>query len=139
MDGNSFASITDAYGVDAQISITAGAFTPAISNAYGVRSSVTKAVGTITNAYGVYVDSVQGTNKWSIFTSDASTPSYFAGSVGIGTTTPARLVDITSTSAAPAAFVRLTASDTQTVAPGVIIRLQLLKATTRLLSVVKKT
>lgn len=42
--------------------------------------------GSITNAYGLYVGTVNGTNKYSIYASDALAPSYFAGKVGIGTT-----------------------------------------------------
>ncbi|MBL7669186.1 MAG: tail fiber domain-containing protein [Bdellovibrionaceae bacterium] len=44
--------------------------------------------GTITNTYGLYVDNLnRGTNNWAVYTA-GTTPSYFGGNVGIGTTTP---------------------------------------------------
>ncbi len=44
--------------------------------------------GTVTNGYGLYVGNIQATNKYSIFASDTTAPSYFGGRVGIGTATP---------------------------------------------------
>ncbi len=61
------------------------------TNAYGISAGVS---GTFTNAYGIYTGLIQGTNKWSIYASDATTPSYFAGAVGIGTTSPAYTLDV---------------------------------------------
>lgn len=40
----------------------------------------------ITNAYGVYIGTVTGTSKWSLYASDATAKNYFAGNVGIGVT-----------------------------------------------------
>ncbi|MBI5133764.1 MAG: tail fiber domain-containing protein [Candidatus Taylorbacteria bacterium] len=48
----------------------------------------------VTNGYGVNIGTIGGTNKWSLYSSDASAPSYFAGNVGIGTTTPAAKLDV---------------------------------------------
>jgi|GEM_PF-3899206 hypothetical protein len=64
-----------------------------INNAYsGYFDSGTLAArtntGTITNAYGVYIGSIYGTNKWSLYANDSATPSYFAGSLGIGIDNP---------------------------------------------------
>jgi hypothetical protein len=53
--------------------------------------------GAITNAYGVYIDTVQGTNKWSFYANDATAPSYFAGNVGIGTTNPGQPLEVVGT------------------------------------------
>jgi hypothetical protein len=46
----------------------------------------------VTNNYGVYIDAMKKTNVtngWGIYQSGASDVNYFAGKVGIGTTTPA--------------------------------------------------
>ena len=68
-----------------------------VANAYAVQASVSNS-GTITNGYGLYVGGVQATNPWSVYASDATAPSYFAGNVGIGTTAPASKLDIQNTS-----------------------------------------
>lgn len=60
-----------------------------VTTAIGLKSSVTKSgSGAITNSYGVYVGDVQGTSRWSVYTSDANAPVYFAGNVGVGTSSP---------------------------------------------------
>ncbi len=84
------ATTTAAYGVKSNITHTAGT----ISAAYGVHSAVTKTGGTTNNGYGVYISSVQATNKWSLYSDDATAPSFFAGSIGIGITAPATALDI---------------------------------------------
>jgi trimeric autotransporter adhesin len=86
---NSTGTTTTATGVGANV-INAGT----ITNAYGVNTAVFNS-GTLTNGYGVYVGTVGGTNKFSFYASDATAPSYFAGNVGIGTTTPNTQLDIT--------------------------------------------
>jgi hypothetical protein len=50
--------------------------------------------GTITNGYGLRIEAITATNKWSLYAADASAPSYFAGSVGIGTTAPTALLSV---------------------------------------------
>jgi hypothetical protein len=69
-----------------------------VNYSYGVYARVQNS-GTTTNAYGVFVDGVAGTNKWSFYANDATAPSYFAGNVGIGTTSPAVLADVRTTTA----------------------------------------
>lgn len=44
--------------------------------------------------YGVRIGPISATNKWSLYAGDNSAPSYFAGKVGIGTTTPAQMLDV---------------------------------------------
>jgi trimeric autotransporter adhesin len=84
----------NAFGVKSTVTnLNSGA--GALTNAYGVSSSVSNALGTLTNAYGFYAGTIAGTNKFSFYASDASAPSYFAGNVGIGTTTPNTQLDIT--------------------------------------------
>ena len=66
-----------------------------IVNAFGSSHNVINyGTGSITNGYGVYIGNVEATNKWSLYASDASAPSYFSGNVGIGTTSPARKLHV---------------------------------------------
>lgn len=65
-----------------------------INTAYGVYTAVSKASGTITNAYGIYIDGVQGSSTYAIYQADATTKSYFAGSIGIKNTAPAEVLSI---------------------------------------------
>ena len=67
-----------------------------IAHARGGRFGVTQTSGTISNGYGVLIDNVQATNKWSLYALDATAPSYFAGSVGIGTTSPQTSLDLSA-------------------------------------------
>ncbi len=68
--------------------------TGVITNAYGLRvSSIgNSGGGTITNTYGVHVGDItagtQTNTPYSFYASDSGAYNYFAGSVGIGTTTP---------------------------------------------------
>jgi hypothetical protein len=96
--------VTNGYGVRALVSAT-GVSSPQYSDARGVFSEIlnSSASGTITNGYGIYVGSVQATNKWSVYANDATAPSYFAGNVGIGTATPAGILDVQGGTAAAAA------------------------------------
>jgi trimeric autotransporter adhesin len=50
---------------------------------------------TPTTGYGINIGNIYGTTKYSLYASDATAPSYFAGNVGIGTTTPNTQLDIT--------------------------------------------
>ncbi|RZA07393.1 MAG: hypothetical protein EOP11_07835, partial [Proteobacteria bacterium] len=88
------ANISVAYGAALAVS-QAGSGT--ITSAMGGNFSVLRSAGTITNAYGVRIDSVQGTNKWALYSSDSAAPSYFAGNVGIGSLSPAYALDVNGT------------------------------------------
>ncbi len=82
----SSANITNARG---STNIISNVSSGVITNAFGSLCEVQNSGGgTITNGYGLNIGIVQATNKWSVYASDASAPSYFAGSVGIGTPTP---------------------------------------------------
>jgi hypothetical protein len=54
--------------------------------------------GTVTNSYGVYIDNVDGpaaiTNKYGLYQSSISAKNYFAGKIGIGTTSPEQALDL---------------------------------------------
>jgi len=72
-----------------------------ITNAYGFQVANLSNTGTITNTYGVYVNDLtagtQTNTPYSFYASDAGTYNYFAGNVGIGTTTPVAKLDIAGT------------------------------------------
>lgn len=80
---NGGGSINQARGLETLIQNNG---TGTITDAQGVYSTISNmSSGTITNGYGVYVDVITATNKWSVYATDATAPSYFAGKVGIGT------------------------------------------------------
>lgn len=69
--------------------------TAVVTNAFGLHmpGPTVAATGTVTNYYGVYLTAptVTGTltNRWAIYSLDASSPSYFAGSIQVGAGTAA--------------------------------------------------
>ncbi len=85
-------TITYAYGSS---NVVQNSSTATIVNAYGIFSRVRNlGGGSITNGYGIYIPQINATNKWSIYASDATAPSYFAGNIGIGTSNPTCKLDI---------------------------------------------
>lgn len=84
---------TNQYGLYVNRSSAAGA---TATNVYGVAvNTLDYAVGkTTTNAYGLYLGTLYATNTWGVYQSASSNPNYFAGNVGIGTTSPASLLDV---------------------------------------------
>lgn len=67
------ASGTAAYG----ISTTVGGASSSASGIY------VNSVAGGANAYGIFIGSISGTNRYSIYQSDSTSPNYFAGNVGI--------------------------------------------------------
>ena len=69
-----------------------------INNAYGVLLNGYSNGGTVDNSYGIYLHSSIdiGTNRYAIY-SAATSNSYFAGNVGIGTTNPSTELQIGGT------------------------------------------
>jgi hypothetical protein len=66
----------------------------AITNAYGF--GVTASVGgKATNTYGIWSDLASATTTWNVY-AGGTAPNYFAGNVGIATTTPTEKLDINS-------------------------------------------
>ena len=60
-----------------------------LTNAYGLWVRGGASSGTITNQYGIYVDSlVAGTNRYGVYQAGTSDKNYFAGNTGVGTTSP---------------------------------------------------
>lgn len=86
-------TLANAYGVYGLVG-TSGAGTPTINTAYALYGAVSKPTGTITIGYGLYTGTIAATNKWSVYASDATAPSYFAGSVGVGTNAPNTALDL---------------------------------------------
>ncbi len=69
-----------------------------ITNAYGIITQVSTPIGSgnIGNAYGIYIDDNTGHigNSYGLYQVGSNDINYFAGNVGIGTTSPARALDI---------------------------------------------
>lgn len=82
------------WGSNFNIGTTSGP-TAVVTNAFGLHmpGPTIAATGTVANYYGVYLTAptVTGTltNRWAIYSLDASSPSYFAGNLGIGTASTA--------------------------------------------------
>ncbi len=71
--------------------------------AYNGKFGVVVENGTVTNSYGVYIDSptITGsgsvTNNYGLYQADTSASNYFAGDVGIGTSSPSTALDVNGT------------------------------------------
>ena len=93
---NGAGTVTGAAGFNSAIqNIGSGT----ITNAYGAYFSTPTASLTspITNSYGLYIDNQGGTgvtNTYGIYQKTSTDQNYFAGKIGIGTTTPASVLDV---------------------------------------------
>jgi hypothetical protein len=101
---NNSASSTNAYGSYniMQVGAASGTGIGTLTNYYGYYVAPTVALtGQLTNYYGLYLATpiVSGTltNRYSIYSSDTSSPMYHAGSVGIGTTNPTTTLQVNGT------------------------------------------
>ncbi|WP_415061162.1 hypothetical protein [Bdellovibrio sp.] len=84
-------SINTATGVNSAITnSSSGDITTAKAGSF----SVSRLSGTVSNGYGVYVGDIQADTAYSLYVSDASAPSYFAGSVGVGQLNPKVALDV---------------------------------------------
>lgn len=74
-----------------------------MTNAYGLRSTFFN-TGTVTNTYGLYIDDVtsgtQTNQAYGVYQADTAARNYFAGNVGIGTSTPNAKLVVSNTVAA---------------------------------------
>ena len=95
--GNSQANTRtgDAIGLDSYLDDNQA--TDLITNWYGMRARFNN-TGTVTNTYGVYVGDItsgtQTNSPYSFYAFDSGAKNYFAGSTGIGTTTPTAKLDV---------------------------------------------
>ena len=66
------------------------------SSMYGMFATITTSGGyTPTNAYGIYLSTINGsTNRFAIYSTDASAKTYLNGSTGIGTNNPQRKLEV---------------------------------------------
>lgn len=103
-------TVTQASSVTGIINATGGNITSAAiyhAETIGVASGKTvtdgmglwvrggSVTGTMTNRYGVRIDDLSGgTNKWAFYQAGASDNNYFAGNIGIATTSPSTYLDI---------------------------------------------
>jgi hypothetical protein len=107
-------AFTSSYHFYAGVIATGGA---TITNNYGLYITG-QTVGT--NIYGVYSDIDSGTNRYNFY-ANGTADNYFAGNVGIGTTAPGALLDVTAsnnglTSITANNALRFTDTDTTTAA-----------------------
>ncbi|MHC4395663.1 MAG: tail fiber domain-containing protein, partial [Planctomycetota bacterium] len=85
-------TITDAAAIDAIVNNGAAAI---ITRAYGLLLDTWTNAGTVGTSYGIYGDNTIGigSTAYNLYM-DADIPSYLNGSLGIGTTTPAQILDL---------------------------------------------
>jgi hypothetical protein len=86
--------ITTGYSGKFQVNASATS-TNRITTGYALHASITDgSTNRIATGYGVYVGTVKATTPWSFYASDSTAPSYFAGNVGFGTTSPTTALTI---------------------------------------------
>ncbi|QLY24879.1 hypothetical protein [Bdellovibrio sp. KM01] len=84
-------NVTNSYGVFSHMKSST---TGTIGSFSGLRVATDVTAGTLTNAYGVYIETLQGTNRYGIYQQGASDQNYFAGAVGVGVSSPAYKLDV---------------------------------------------
>jgi hypothetical protein len=92
------------FSAGMNIGAASGTGTGSVTEVVGYRTTLTvNATGQVTNYYGIFlrINSVTGTltNRWSIYSQDAASPMYHAGSIGVGTPTPTYQLELSTDSA----------------------------------------
>lgn len=125
---NGNGTVTSGYGVWADVANYGSGTISTLSNLYastenvgvvtnykGININSLTNSGTITNTYGLYLGDLstgtQTNQAYSVYASDANTRNYFAGNVGIGSTSPSASLTVTNTGAAPSFVVEDQAGD----------------------------
>jgi len=96
-------TLAQQFGVNGSAGIFSATSGATVESAYGGYYEIYNQVPgtTITNAYGLYVSNAQTsgtiTNRYDLYASSANAKNYFAGTVGIGTTTPAATLEVNGT------------------------------------------
>jgi hypothetical protein len=83
--GTSNGTVNNATGLQGLVYAGGGT----IGTAYGLQIGMSAGTGSIGTGYGVYIENLPATNDYGIYQKGADDTNYFAGAVGIGTTTPA--------------------------------------------------
>jgi len=85
-------TVSNLYGLQISYNNTS---TGAVSNAIGLRiSSANSGGGAITTNYGLLIDDLAGSTAAAIYQSGSNDINYFAGNVGIGTTSPGNKLSV---------------------------------------------
>lgn len=95
------AALTKATGLKAAVTNASG---KTITDAAGVEISINNS-GTLTNAYGLRIKQVQGTNRWGVYVDDAAATNWLAGDLLVGGAATASVLNVTKTGAAANAIV----------------------------------
>ncbi len=67
-----------------------------VTTAYAIRARVQAGLGTVNTGYGLYIDNTAATTDYGVYQEGADDTNYFAGNVGVGTSTPSGNLHISS-------------------------------------------
>ncbi len=102
-NGTDLGTLSNLYGMDVTYGHNSNVGAAAVTtNAYGMVITPYAQVGTIANMYDLFLAGTQTggtlTNHYALYQADANSKNYFAGNVGIGTTSPTSLIHVNNPS-----------------------------------------